>query len=374
MLLDGIRVLDFTRLLPGPYATLRLADLGAKVIKVEEPYDGDPARAIGRRVGGAGAVFLANARNKQSVILDLKTEEGRAAALHLAAKVDVVMEGFRPGVAARLGIDYESVRAVNPRVVYCSLTGYGQTGPWRQRAGHDVNYLAASGVLAQLTDTTGRPILSSLNIGDLIGGLMASEAVVAALFCRERSGEGRYLDIAMTDALLGLMQNHALIQAATGEEHAVKELTGQIVCYNVYQTKDGRYVSLAALEPKFWSAFCRAVERPDWQSTAFTDACEENPVYREVQALFADRTLVEWAEFADRVDCCLQPVLEVSEAIASPHARARDISVDLETEAWGRLRMVSTHAGGFTSAAKRPPIQAPPRLGEHTHQVVAGEV
>jgi alpha-methylacyl-CoA racemase len=364
VLLTGVKVVDFTPLLPGPYASLRLADLGAEVVKVEPP-GGDPARYIGLNSAGAGVVFLANNRNKTSVVLDLKAASGQSEAMALVESADVVLEGFRPGVADRLGIGYEAVRRVNPRIVYCSLTGYGQTSPLADMAGHDLNYMATSGMLAQFRDAEGRPVVPKVQLADLLGGVVASEAILAALLHRERTGEGRYLDVAMTDALMGLLTMHALIDAVNGYPWGVQELGGGLICYNLYRTRDGRMVSLGALEPKFWEAFCAGVKRPDWVQAQFTPATLENPVFREVTDLFAQRSLAEWTQFGQQVDCCLQPVLEVNEAFASDYAKARGMVWDAETPTWGTLRQVHTHAGGSREPGQRPRCSEPPRLDSH---------
>jgi alpha-methylacyl-CoA racemase len=343
--LAGIRVVDFTALLPGPYATLRLAELGADIVKVEPPH-GDPARHAGPQVAGTGALYLANNRNKQVVNLDLKTEEGRAAALSLIGEADVLIEGFRPGVMRKLGLDYDSVRSTNPRIVYCSLTGYGQTGPLAHAAGHDLNYMAVSGVLDQLQDSGGRPVIPTIQLADMVGGIVAAEAILAALVKRSRTGEGAFLDIAMTDAMMGLLTHHALIQQAFGFHHGIEELNGKVVCYQLYDTQDGRTVSLAALEPKFWRSFCDAVGKPEWLSHQFSEAADGEPVYEELKALFASRTLAEWTEFGRQVDCCLQPVVRVGEALHSVYAKARGNTVRVAGPDGTELIHVDTHAGG----------------------------
>lgn len=360
-LLQGIRVVDFTSLLPGPYATLRLADLGAEVIKVEPP-GGDPARHMGDVLAGGGVVFLANNRNKGSVVLDMKAPTGREQALTLTRHADVVLEGFRPGVADRLGIGYETVQQDNPGVIYCSLTGYGQTGPLAVMAGHDLNYMAISGMLSQFTDGCGRPVMPKVQLADLLGGVVASEAILAALVRRQRTGEGCKLDVAMTDALMGLLNSHALIHTATGVRRGVEELSGQLVCYHLYETKDGRTVSLAALEAKFWQAFCDGVGHPEWIPAQLTRADGDNPVFYQVRDVLAGKTLAEWADFGQQVDCCLQPVWEIDEALASQHAQDRGVAWDMNSSSWGVLRQVWTHAGGHNTRLHHEEEYEPPPL------------
>lgn len=350
MLLAGIRVIDFTRLLPGPYATMRLADLGAEIVKVESPDGGDLARQTDPKIDGEGAVYLANNRNKRTVVLDLKSEEGRSEALSLIDGADVVIEGFRPGVMRKLGLDYETCRNRNQRIVYCSLTGYGQTGTLADLAGHDLNYLALSGFLSQLRDQDGRPITPSVQIGDMVGGIVASEAILAGLVRRGRTGEGTYLDVAMTDALIGMLHNHALIQQATGFEHGVEVLNGKLVCYSLYESADGRAISLGALEPKFWRTFCEAVKKPSWIREQFKPAADGQPIYEELKELFASRTFAEWTEFGQKVDCCLQPVLNISELLRSQYGQARGIVIQTSLPAADPLLQVHTHAGGCDSS------------------------
>lgn len=337
MLLDGIRVVDFTRLLPGPYATLRLADLGAEVIQVESAQGGDPARSMGEKVNGIGAVFQANHRSKRSVFLDLKLEADRQQAVELALSADIVLEGFRPGVADRLGIGYPALSERKPNLVYCSLTGYGQTGPYKDHAGHDLNFLAQSGVLSLFRDAHGRPLQPAIQLADLIGGMVASETLLAALIRRGITGEGAYLDVSITDALLGLLPTHAFYQQALQMECGPEQLTGSLICYHLYRTADGRTVTLAALEPKFWGSFCEGVGRWEWISEQYSGATEENPIYVQMKALFADRTMLEWEQFGCAVDCCLRPVLTVGEAISSNYAQGRGVAA---TDRWNGRNLV----------------------------------
>lgn len=346
MWLSAIKVIDFTTLLPGPYATLRLADLGAEIVKIEPPL-GDTARHSGLKVAGTGVVFLANNRNKQSTVIDLKTEDGRAKALSLTDGADVVIEGFRPGVMQKLGLDYDTVRRRNPGIVYCSLTGYGQTGPLAKFAGHDLNYAALGGLISQLCDESGFPIQPTIQLADMLGGTVASEAILAALVKREQTGKGSYLDVAITDAVTGLLTHHALIQQAFGMEHGLEELSGKLVCYHLYKTGDGQTVSLAALEPKFWRNFCHAIGRPEWIDLQFSKATEGNPVFDQLTALFLSQTLAEWTKLGMEVDCCLQPVWNVSQVLAGHQVKARGTLMQVDSPTDGTLIQLDTHAGGF---------------------------
>ena len=272
--LDGVRVLDLSRLLPGPVCTLHLADLGADVVKVEDTGAGDYARSLGLAPTGDGrapsdapsAFFRMVNRNKRSLALDLKATAGRDAFLRLAQRADVIVESFRPGVVDRLGVGYAAVAALNPRIVYCSITGYGQTGPYRDRPGHDINYLGYAGVLDQTGTSGGPPALSNLQVADLLGGAMnASTAILAALFGASRTGNGSHVDVAMTEGSLAhnIFALHAIETFGHAQPRGGDLLTGGVPCYGVYATQDGRYLAVGALEGKFWRALCEALDRPD---------------------------------------------------------------------------------------------------------------
>ncbi|GAB6936153.1 CaiB/BaiF CoA-transferase family protein [Calditerricola yamamurae] len=358
-LLSGIRVLDFSRHLPGPFATRRLAEMGAEVVKVEQP-GGDPGRHIGPRVGEVGALFAVSHLGKKSICLDLRKKADRDTALRLAAAADVVVESFLPGKMAEWGLDYAAVRAVNPGVVYCSVTGYGQSGEWADRPGHDLNFLAASGLLAALGGPGAPPSVPGLPLADLIGGMAAAEAIVAALVRRERTGEGAHLDIAVTDHLMGLAALPILLAQSGGSEALARFLRGT-VCYNVYATRDGRHVALAALEEKFWRAFCEANGRPEWLPHQFAPADPDNPVYRAVAELFAARTRDEWAAFARGVDCCLTPVYAPEETLDGEYATSRRLAVRVMPD--GNASARGARAEG-TGGGMRMPCTAAGRLVE----------
>jgi crotonobetainyl-CoA:carnitine CoA-transferase CaiB-like acyl-CoA transferase len=348
--LAGLRVLDLTRLLPGGYCTLLLADHGADVIKVEDTGAGDYARAD-------PASFASLNRGKRSVQLDLKSDGGRAAFLRLVADADVVVESFRPGVMDRLGVGYSVLQSVRPSLVYCAITGYGQDGPLRSRAGHDLNYLARTGVLALSGDADGPPVMASAQIADVAGGaLMAAFGVLAAL----RSGSGQFVDISMADGALSLLAMPFAGMLAGGDvpRRGSIVLGGRLVCYRVYACADG-YVSMGALEPKFWAAFCRGVERSDLIPHQF-DA-PGSWAHREVSAVLASRTRAEWEAFNASHDCCLEPVLELDEVARDEHVLSRGMIADglLATP----VRLSSTPASSTRGG--------PPGLGEHTAQVLA---
>ncbi|HYM49838.1 MAG TPA: CaiB/BaiF CoA-transferase family protein [Candidatus Limnocylindrales bacterium] len=305
--MQGVRVLDLTRLLPGGYATMLMARMGADVVKVEAPGHGDPLRAL----PGGAAYFAALHAGKRSVALRLKSEAGRRALLKLAERSDALIEGFRPGVMDRLGLGFEVLRRANPRLVYCAITGYGSTGPLRARAGHDLNYLARAGVLSLMPPSGRAPAIPAVQLADLAGGMQAIILVLAALLERERTGRGRRVEVAMTDvARSWLTTQRAVFQA--GEPGI--PLTGELPCYHVYPTRDG-FLTVAALEAPFWQAFCDAIDRPDLCGRQLDPTAID-----EVAGVLERRTRAEWmARFGDK-DVCVEPVLSLGEAEPDPGA------------------------------------------------------
>ncbi len=319
--LAGIRVLDLTRLLPGPVATLHLADLGAEVVKIEDPQVGDYARTMGTGEGEDSAYFRMINRNKLGLRLDLKQPAGVDVFMRLAATADVIIESFRPGVMDKLGIGYAAVAAVNPKIAYCSLSGYGQDGPYRDHAGHDINYLGYTGVLEQTGNEGGGPVIPNFQIADLLGGaLTAAMGILAAVLEAQRTGQGRYIDVAMTDSVLAhtyfamLRLNDAGQSAPRGSDL----LNGGLPCYATYRCADGRYMAVGALEGKFWKICCTALERPEWIRRQW-----DAGLRGDMAALFATRPRDDWAALFAAVDCCVTPVLSPEEALENEQIIAR---------------------------------------------------
>jgi alpha-methylacyl-CoA racemase len=374
--LAGLRVLDLTRLLPGGFCTLLLADLGADVIKVEDTAAGDYVRWAPPRYDGAdpsagGALFLALNRGKRSVRVDLKAPAGRDVLLRLARDADVLVESFRPGVLDRLGVGWERLRAANTRLVLCSITGYGQDGPFRDRAGHDTNYLARNGLLGLTGAPDGPPVQAAGQIADLGGGaLMAAVGILAALRERERSGEGQHVDVSMTDGSLAWLAMVAARMFAEGAapERGSLELAGGLICYRPYRCADG-WVTIGALEPKFWRAWCAGVGREDLVERQF-DAVG-SATHAAVEAVFAARTRAGWAAFNDEHDCCVEPVLGLDEALESELVRARGMVSELRQPGVERpVRLLGVPIR--LSRTPGDPARAPgPALGEHTAAVLA---
>ncbi len=346
-----------------------LADMGADVVKVEDPRVGDYLRARSRRGGGGvSGRFLATNRGKRSIALDLKSDAGRAALLAMAVRADVVVESFRPGVLDRLGVGYAALTAANPRIVVCSISGYGGDGPYVDRAGHDLNYIAVAGVLAMGGAAHGAPMLPGVQIADLAGGaLWGTTAVLAALMGRERTGAGAHLDISMTEGALALLA--AELANMTCGAHPTRgeaTLNGGLACYGVYRAGDGRYLAVGALEPKFWMALNTAIGRPATVAELVAPAEQQAKIAAELQAIFATRPAAEWAEICARHDCCVEVVTEVDELAAHPLHRARGVFFDMDGGAGvGTVKQVRTPV-----AMPALPVRPPPRLGQHTREVL----
>ncbi len=331
--LRGLRVLDLTRLLPGPLATLRLAELGAEVLKIEEPGAGDGARAMmqsaeDRSAGRPSAFYRLVNRGKRETRLDLKTETGCTVLRALVRESHVLVESFRPGVMARLGLDYASLAKINPKLVYCAITGYGAQGPFAHRPGHDINYLAYSGVLDQIRAADATPVIPNIQIADILGGAStAVTQILAALWQVARGGDGAFLDISMTHAIRAcnvvaqatLESADAQHTAPTGLAAGAGLMNGGAPCYNVYKTADGRWLAIGALELKFWEKLCRALGREDWTSRHWSlgqaaGGPDALSLTRELAARIATQPLAAWLELLEPLDCCVSPVLTVEEA------------------------------------------------------------
>ena len=373
--LEGLKVLDLSRLLPGGFCSLLLADLGAEVLKVEDTGMGDYVRWAEPKYEGAeesadSALFLALNRGKRSIRVNLKEERGREVLLRLVRQHDVLLESFRPGVLDRLGVGYERLREENPRLVYCAITGYGQDGPFRDRSGHDMNYLGLIGMLGLTGETDGPPVQPAGQIADIGGGaLMAAFGILAALRERDRSGLGQLVDISMADGALSWL---ALVAGRYLCERDVPrrgrlELAGGLICYRPYACKDG-WVTLGALEPKFWQAWCQGVGREDLIPKQFEPPGSD--AHAEVERIFLERGRDEWQEFASNHDCCLEPVLDLGEALDSELVRAREMVVELDQPGTDGVPQL-----GVPVKLSRTPGQVRdpgPVLGEHTRDVLAG--
>ena len=361
--LEGLKVLDLTRLIPGGYATLILADLGAEVLKVEDTKAGDYSRWIEPTIGGNGVYFSALNRNKKSIKINLKTEEGKKIFRGLVENgYDIVIESFRPGVLDRLGIGYEALKKITPGVIYCSITGYGQTGPKKDKALHDLNCMAVSGVLG-ITGEDSPPIPG---IADTVSSLFSVIAILSACFSREKNGQGQFIDVSMTEAVISLFSFHLIRYLADGKLPEIRntDFTGKFPSYEIYKTKDGGYVSLAILEEKFWKNFCLAVGREDLIEKQHDSSTETK---EEVANIFKSQTRSEWEQIAEEFDFCLEPVLNFKEVPNHPQLKERNLFFEInhQGEKIPQIR-IPFLMSGLTNIPKNPP----PLWGENTEEIL----
>jgi crotonobetainyl-CoA:carnitine CoA-transferase CaiB-like acyl-CoA transferase len=381
--LEGVRVLDLSRLLPGPFCTLILSDLGARVDKVEDPHVGDymrlfpPLLTVQRQPEAGGPLkvsgrFAAINRDKRSLCLDLKQPAGRAALLRLLPRYDIFVESFRPGVLARLGLGVDVLHAHNPRLVVCSISGYGQEGPYRDRAGHDLNYVGLAGVLGHSgvsPETPPHPL--PIQLADLgAGALWPAVQILGALRVAERSGRGSHLDVSMCEGALSFLIADLGNLAASGRApgRGVDLLTGGVACYGVYRTADGKYLSVGALESKFYAALNSVLGRPTDPGELIAPAAEQARIRDEIQRIFLTRSRDEWlARFAAaNADACVEPILELDELARHPQHQAREVFFTIPTSG-EPLPQVRTPA---LPRAALPTVRPPPGLGEHSVEIL----
>jgi crotonobetainyl-CoA:carnitine CoA-transferase CaiB-like acyl-CoA transferase len=372
--LDGFRVLDLSRFLSGPYTTMVLAELGADVVKVERFPEGDDSRRLGPKVNGESYPFGMPNRSKRSLALDLKSPTGRDVFLQLAAQSDLVIENFRPGVVRRLGIDYEAVKKVRPDILYCSISGFGQTGPYRDRPGFDIMAQGVTGLLRMTGQPDGRPAKVGIAINDIAAGSTAIYSIMAAQMVRERTGEGQYIDISLVDAGLawtlweaGAYFGSGEVPAAAGTRHR------RSTPYQAYRTVDG-FVTIGANNDRLWKRFAEdVVQRPEWLTDPRFETLPDRMAHideleQEIEAVTTTRTTDEWVEVCDKAGVPGGPVLTYDENLVDPHVVARDMVVDLEHPIIGPMRTVGTGArfSGLDFEVRGPA----PWLGQHTAEVL----
>ena len=367
--LSGIKILDLSRLLPGPLATQMLADMGAEIIKIEDINSPDYIRFFPPFVGDDSALYLSLNRNKRSIALNLKSQEGKEVFFALVKSADVVVEQFRPGVLDKMGMGYLQAKAINPKISYVSITGFGQTGPYAQKAGHDLNYIAMSGLLANI-GTKERPVIPGVQIADVSGSYAAVNGCLAALLQRTKTGEGQHVDISMTDSAMPFA---TLIHAAAWAdgrniERENFQLSGELVNYNVYETADKKFVALGALEPKFWITFCDAVNKPEWKNSTFAPSDEIQKLKEEVSSLFKSKTRVEWEQFSEQHDVCLSPVLENSELTQNENLVHRKMVLITEV---GTKGLNTIGAAIKFSEAQNQTEKPAPKLGADTTRILS---
>ena len=369
--LTETKVIDLTRLLPGPFCTLLLADMGAEVIKVEEPKRGDYVRWMPPLMENGESVshFLLN-RNKKSVAIDLKTREGKEMLMEMAQWTDVLVESFRPGVMGRLGLSYETLEEVNPGIVYCSITGYGQTGPYRDWVGHDINYIGYAGLLYGTGHSDGPPVVPGAQIADCAGGgLMGALSILAALIERGRSGRGQHLDVSMTDGCVALnvANTGELFTRGVAPRRGELPLWGEQPYYSVYETLDGQYMAVGAIEGKFWARLCELLGLPELAERQF-DFQDYPRIKEELREKFKEKTRDDWARIFEGEEACVSPVKSLDEVMKDPQVEARDMVTKMDGPDGKPTKTL-----GMPIKFSRTPseIRSPaPSLGEHTDEIL----
>ncbi|KAJ54377.1 acyl-CoA hydratase [Actibacterium mucosum KCTC 23349] len=369
--LDGLRVLDLTRLLPGAFCTQLLADMGAEVIKIEEPGRGDYNREfVPINVKESGSFLLLN-RNKKSVTLNLKSDEGKALFLKLVAGADIVVEGFRPGVMDRLNLGYDRLAAENPGLIYCAISGFGQTGPYRLMPGHDLNYLSLAGGARLFAGRDGRPIVPGLSIADVGGGSqMAATGILAAVIARGRDGAGQFIDISMTDGAFSWLAYHGAdwLFAGDNPRGGQRPFIGSAPCYNIYECADGGFVALGIIEAHFWERFCTAVGMEDLIADQWPDDDAAEVQFNRLNALFLTKPRDVWVAELEPADIPFSAVYDVGEAFDDPQLKARDMMLSVDHPVEGTIPQLGfpIKLSGTPCAITAPP----PTLGQHNAELL----
>lgn len=372
MPLEGIRVLDLSRVIAGPFCTQLLADYGAEVIKVEDIKGGDPSRLQPPLLNGTGSLFYLVNRNKQSLALDLKQEEGKEVLRRLVRGADVLIEQFRPGVMDKLGLGYNDLQAENPRLIYCSLSGYGQTGPMSAAPSHDLNFQSLAGLALLNGRPEERPLVPPLTLMAMAGGsLYAVAAIMMALFQRSKTGEGQYCDVAILDGTVSLTAQLLAERAGWGviPRRGEGVLAGGFACYNIYATSDGGYVSLAAVESKFWKEFCEGIGYPEFAAAQW-DSAQQEAIRMAVQYYFLTRPRQEWEKLFENSDICFSPLLDLDEMCQHPQVVAREMITRLHDFAGPGRDLCLT---GLPVKLSASPGQVTPEfaaLGEHSEEIM----
>src|SRR3990172_8579291 len=363
--LQDLKILDLTRLIPGGYATLILADLGAEILKIEDIELGNYSRWMEPTIGEYGVYFHALNRDKKSMKLNLKAEDGKKIFKKLVKKgYDTIVESFRPGVMDRLGIGYNTLREINPRVIYCAISGYGQNGPKKNKALHDLNCLAASGALSITGE--GAPAIPGIQIADTSSALFSVISILTAYIERGKTCQGQFIDISMTDGVISLLSIHLFKYLVDSKipEGGRMQFNGQFPCYRVYKTKDGKYMTLAALEEKFWEHFCIAIERRDLIKKQFDDSIETK---KELEKIFKSKTRTEWEKISENIDCCLEPVLNFKEVTEHPQLKSRNLFFDIDNQ---NLKVPQVRFPFLMSDVNNTPRNPAPLWGEHTDEIL----
>ena len=364
--LSGIKVLDFSTLLPGPICSLLLAESGAEVIKIEKPQGGDDMRGYVPKAGVDSVNFVILNRGKKSVTLDLKDSASIEKLKPYIKEADIVLEQFRPGVMDRLGLGYETLSKINPRLIYCSITGYGQTGPSASVAAHDLNYVAETGMLSLVGDSTGAPVLPPALIADIAGGAYpAFSNILLALRQRDQTGKGSFIDISMSESIFTFLYWAIAEQEVIGKTAQMSDglVTGGTPRYQIYRTKDQRFIAAAPLENKFWNNFCKLINLP----SEFADAkCDVNTAKSAVQNIIATKTAAEWSELFKGQDVCCSVVLNIAEALQSEHFKQRGIFS--KKVAYGNSTMMALPVAIADNLRRQDAVLSYPELGAHNSE------
>ncbi|MBW2370825.1 MAG: CoA transferase [Deltaproteobacteria bacterium] len=368
--LSGIRILDLTRLLPGPYCSMLLADLGAEVIKIEAPPTGDTMRLREPFLSKESMQYLILNRNKKSLTLNLKTSEARDIFYKLAGEIDIVIESFRPGVVQRLGVDYDTIKQINPKVIFCSITGYGQDGPYRDIPGHDINFLGISGILSMTGQKGGPPVVPGLPIADVGAALSAAVAILAAVIACKQTGKGQYVDASMLDSIISFTTIFAADYFGTGKAPLRGEFrqSGRYPFYNIYETKEGKYLTLGCSEPHFWANLCRALGREDLTEFQFAEGQKREAIFKFLKETFLTKERDAWVTLLREADVCCAPVNDLAEALTDRQVIAREMVQEIDHPVEGSIKQL-----GFPCKLSETPAaitQPPPALGEHTEEIL----
>lgn len=367
--LRGIRILDLTQLYPGPLATMMLADMGAEVVRLEHPSRPDNVHHLPPFIGKESAAYLALNRSKRSLALDTAKEEGRKVFFDLVRTADVVVEQFRPGVLDKIGIGYDQAIPFNPRIIYVSITGFGQDGPYRQKAGHDINYMSLAGLLSQVKKGE-EMVLPGFQTADVVGGgYMSVIACMAALWHREKTGKGQRVDVSMTDSVMPMITLQlAQYWGSQGDNEIMNPFDGSFPFYGVYECADGKPVSLGALEQKFWAGFCQMADKPEWLSLQFSMGEERRKVREEVAGLFKTKPRDEWLKLAEVHDICLSSIHELGDLEMDPQLQAREMIIETEHEEGLKLKGIGIPIKFSDSKPDKP--QPAPIVGQDSIEIL----
>lgn len=371
MLLHGVKVLDLSTHIPGPFCSMLLADLGAEVIKIEAPPHGDYFRLVGSSINKSGDYFRMFNRNKRSITLNLKARKGREVFFELTKRSDIMLESFRPGVTDKLGVGYGDVKNINPRIIYCSISGYGKDGPYKNRVGHDSNYNALGGVIGLTAESEGnRPSVVGINISDYFAALFAGISILAAFIGRDKTGQGQHIDVAMLDVMVSLLTIHAADYFFTGKiwKPGESPFSGGCIAHKVYETKDGRHMVTAILEKKFWKKFCRIIGEEHLGEANHLELGQDSEEYKTIKDAFLTKTREEWVSLFNGEGVCCEPVNNIEEVFQDPQVLFRKMVMELEDPRVGKTKHLAFPVKFSESSTNIRSLS--PDLGQHSEEVL----